>query len=253
MTGVVPVSNTLFRAKTLARRALVRFPYLYAQVSRLRHPYDGSLLSTAVAIGPDTEVLITGLPRSGNSFATNAFRLAQEGPVRVAHHEYPPPQIAQAARYGIPALLIVRGPDEVSLSRVISHPPLTLKLALEDFSVCHRAVLRYRPAFVLATFEEVTSDFGAVIRRLNGRFGTDFREFEHNPENVQRAFEFIDDRYKAMGPEAEKVFDRTVARPSQERTEAKNRLRAELASPGLAAVREEAWSVYQLLTRPIST
>ena len=236
-----------FRARSIARRVLVRFPRTYARIARLRHRRDSSYIAGPEALRPDTEVLITALPRSGNSFAVNAFRIAQNRDVPIAHHEYPPSQIAEAARLGIPALLIVREPDEVALSRVVSHPPLTLKSALTDYVRCHRALLPYRSSFVLATFDEVTSDFGRVIRRLNQRFSTTFKEFEHSKENVERAFDYIDDRYRAMGSTAEKVFGRTVARPSKERSDAKAVLRAQLETSELAPLRLEARELFQSL------
>ena len=236
-----------FRARGVARRILIRFPRIYARIARLRHRRDSSYIAGPEALRPDTEVLITALPRSGNSFAVNAFRLAQHRDVRIAHHEYPPSQIAEAARLGIPALLIVRDPDEVALSRVVSHPPLTLESALADYVQCHKAVLPYRPSFVLATFDEVTRDFGRVIRRLNQRFGTTFEEFEHSLENVEQAFDYIDDRYKAMGSAAERVFGRTVARPSQERSDAKVALRSQLETSELASLRLEARTLFQSL------
>lgn len=242
------MNRLLFDAKAFIRRLLLRFPGVYLRIAQLRHQPNGSYLSGAEALRPNTEVLITGLPRSGNSFAVNAFRLAQDRAVRIAHHEYPPSQIVGAVRHRIPALLVVRNPDDVVVSRVASHPPLTLKQALADYVQCHEAVMPWRDHFVVARFSEVTSNFGLVIRRLNQKFGTEFREFNHTEENVQRAFELIDDRYRSIGADEKKAFGRTVARPSREREEAKALLFEELASDGLARLRGDAWRVFHLLT-----
>jgi hypothetical protein len=242
------MNRLLFDAKFVARRGLVRFPRLYLRISQLRNKPNNSYLAGIEALLPETEVLITGLPRTGNSFAVNAFRLAQDRPVRIAHHEYPPPQIAGAARYGIPALLIVRNPDDVAVSRVVSHPPLTLKQALADFVRCYKAVMPWTEHFVLATFPEVVSDFGLVTRRLNDKFGTYFRQFDHTEENVRKAFDLIDDRYTAMGAHEDQTFGRQVARPSLDREEAKAPLLQELGSERLTSLRTEAWEVFRALT-----
>jgi hypothetical protein len=242
------VKRLMFNTKVVVRRLLLRFPRVYLRIAQLRHQPDSSYVSGAEALRPNTEVLIAGLPRSGNSFAVNAFRLAQDRAVHIAHHEYPPAQIVGAARHGIPALLVVRNPDDVAVSRVASHPPLTLKQALADYIQCHKAVVPWREHFVLATFPEVTGDFGLVIRRLNEKYGTDFREFNHTEENVRRAFELIDERYRSMGAQEHEAFARTVARPSREREEAKALLFQELASDGLARLRSEAWRVFHVLT-----
>jgi hypothetical protein len=240
------MKSLLFSLKFAARRWLLHFPAMYLLISRLRHPPDPSFLTGAEAVSADTDLLIAGLPRTGNSFAVNAFRLAQQWPVRVAHHEYPPAQIMGAARYGVPALLIVRDPDEVAVSRVASHPPLTLKQALADYVQCYEAVRRWREHYVLATFPEIVGDFGSVIRRINDKFGTQFAEFQHTAENVQQAFDLIDDRYLSMGSD-NRAFSRQVARPSREREEAKAALQEELVSAKHAALRESAQRVFRQL------
>ena len=47
---------------------------------------------------------------------------------------------------------------------------------------------------VVADFEEITTDFGVVIDRLNAKFSTAFDRFEHDPEHVATVFEIIEDR-----------------------------------------------------------
>lgn len=242
----------LFRVKRVARKFLLTFPRLYVLIARLRHPSSGSYLSGAESVTPKTDVLITGLPRTGNSFAVNAFRISQGRPVRIAHHEYPPAQVIGAARHGIPALVIVRGPDDVAVSRVASHPPLTLREAFEDYVQCYEAVLPWSEHYLVASFQEVIEDFGLVVRRLNKKFGTDFLEFEHTEENVSEAFRFIDGRYLDMGAERDRTFGRMVARPSPERNEAKELLKSALDSPELAPVRKRAWEVYRALTEQVA-
>ena len=47
---------------------------------------------------------------------------------------------------------------------------------------------------MIATFEQVTTDFGEVINAINARFGTGFSLFEHTQDNVRRCFELIEHR-----------------------------------------------------------
>jgi len=42
--------------------------------------------------------------------------------------------------------------------------------------------------FVVADFNETTSDFSGIIDRINARFKTDFRPFIHTQENMQAIF-----------------------------------------------------------------
>jgi hypothetical protein len=143
--------------------------------------------------------------------------------------------------------MLVRPPDEVSVSRVVSHPPITLRQALVDYAQCYQAVLPLREHFVIGNFSVVTSDLGSVIREVNQRFGTTFREFEHTEDNVALAFEKIDERYRAMGSMEQKAFGRMVARPSKERQIAKETVREQLELPALQRLRAQAQLAYDRL------
>src|ERR671920_2182155 len=70
------------------------------------------------AVTPDTQLVIEGFPRSGNSFARRAFIMAQDEPQiknHIAHHLHVPAQVVQAARWQIPTLVLIRRPrDAVS-------------------------------------------------------------------------------------------------------------------------------------------
>jgi hypothetical protein len=52
-----------------------------------------------------TEIVIEGYPRSGNTFAVVAFRLAQGREIEIAHHLHAAAQIKRAARLDVPAFI----------------------------------------------------------------------------------------------------------------------------------------------------
>jgi hypothetical protein len=241
------MERMLHNARFALRRALVRIPTVYFKLDQVRASRRPPYTSTVEPVRSDTEILITGLPRTANSFAVRAFEMAQGRSVKIAHHAYPSPQIVGAASLGIPALLLVRDPEEVALSRVASHPPITLRQALVDFVQCYENVLPWRDHFVVGDFKVVTSDFGSLIAQVNTKFDTGFIEFDHTEENVKRCFEEIDGRYQAMNEATQKRFGEVVARPSAEREQAKRVLSEALNSDNLAPLRHKANSVYRSL------
>src|SRR5262245_23281752 len=170
-------------------------PSLYLPLVAHRRAFDGS----RKAIGPDTELVIEGFPRCGNSFAFAAFRQAQPRPVSIAHHLHAPAQVLAAVRRGTPALVLIRPPDDAVVSLLLRAPdwePVESYAAYRGF---YAPLVRWSGGFVLATFGEVVTDFGAVVRRLNQRFGTAFAEFAHTPENVQRCFDALERISRANG------------------------------------------------------
>jgi hypothetical protein len=107
-----------------------------------------------------------------------------------------------------------------------------MRQALRGYDRFYAPLLRYRKDFVASSFEDVTTDFGLVIRRVNERFGSTFDEFRHTPENVERCFARISGDYRERaGTNAD--FERTVARPSDERERIKDALRERFRDPRL--------------------
>ncbi len=157
----------------------------------------------------DTELVIEGYPRSGNTFALVAFRFAQGRDVVTADHLHVPAQIKRAARYGIPICLLIREPEDMVRSLVVKHPFIRPKDALRGYFAFYRACRRYRHRLVVARFDQVTSDFGSVIDRVNARFGTGFARFESHEGNLRKIFALVDERNRWL-----KGDDLTVARPN---------------------------------------
>jgi hypothetical protein len=197
-------------------------------------------------LADDTEIVIESFPRCASSFAVAAFRLAQEPhPSRIAHHTHAPAQVLAAVRRGVPTLVLVRPPEDAVLSHVIHSPELTPTASLRGYVRFHEPLLPRRDGFVVATFDQVVSDFGAVIERVNARFGTSFRPFEHRPEHLARIDREIDEDYRSRAGSADEL-DRTVPLPSEGRREVKERLRtAYRAAP--AGLRRRAEDAYEAL------
>jgi hypothetical protein len=105
----------------------------------------------------------------------------------------------------------------------------------------------YREGFVIARFEEVTQDFGQVIRRVNSYFGTDFHIFKHTDENVQKCFELIEILFDNV-IRGEREIEIVVGRPSPSREALKVQLETELLSPTHQEALREAWHIYHEFT-----
>ena len=236
------------RVRFYIRQAIRHRPRVYFPlVRRRKRPYmlvNGARMVHTGVVHDGTRIVIEGYPRCGNTFATVAFQLAQGVPVEAAHHLHAEAQIVAAAESGIPAVLLIRDPEDavVSNARSFGYP---LRTALRDYVVFYRRVLPYRDRVVVADFEDVTRDFGAVVDAVNARFGTAFARFDHTDAEVQRCFDVIDEFYRRTAPEP----NRTVARPSRQRQVGKDVLRHAFNLPSQQALRDEAYRLYFALTK----
>ena len=164
-----------------------RHPSLFFGLYSARPRYRGLLVDDR------TQLVIEGFPRSGNTFTVFAFRYAQQNDVRIAHHLHAPAQMMRASRLGIPALLLLREPRDAVISLMLRDPRFSAERSLRYYVTFYETVADYRDDFVVGSFEKVTSDYGAVIRRINARFGTEFSPFDHTEHNVGRVFDLIEE------------------------------------------------------------
>jgi hypothetical protein len=235
-----------------SRLARDRHRLKYALVSWIR-PYPSLFLPYASLVGAqnqarvrrNTEIVIEGFERSGNTFAVIAFSNAQSQRVEIAHHLHAAAQVIYAARRHIPAIVLLRAPEEAILSFLVFHPAISASQAMHTWLRFYPPLLPFKERFVLARFETVVSDFGRVIRSVNERFGTEFREFEHTKENVNASFEVMDQRERAKLGKS--WVEETVARPSTWRDERKDAIRSQFEDAAIADLRSRLQEVYATL------
>lgn len=143
-------------------------------------------------ITPETELVLEGYFRTGNTFAVRAFDISQPRPVRMAHHTHAIATLLVAARRNLPTLVLLRKPADTVMSAVQKIPGTTLTQHLKWYIRYYETVDRVRGHFHITLFDELTADFGQVIQKANRRFATDFAPFEHTEENVREVFDWIE-------------------------------------------------------------
>ena len=149
-------------------------PAIYLPFARRKYPGP-----SPEVISHETEFVIDGYTRCASTFAVYAFQLAQPRPVRMAHHLHAPAQLIAAAKADIPTLVLIRDPAGAILSQVIREPGVSIRDALFSYTRFYDKLEPHRSSYVVADFEQTTTAFGHVIRRVNERFGTSYAEFDH--------------------------------------------------------------------------
>lgn len=200
----------------------------------------------ARVVTPDTQLVMEGFPRSANSFARVAFNRAQSERVRIANGLHVPAQVIRAARWRIPTLVLIRKPKDAVLSFAI-RDPISVDQALRYYLSFYETVEEYRESYVLGLFEEVTEDFGQVIRRINHRFGTTFSVFRHDERNVDAVFARIERNSRRRFGET--LLENKASRPFAAREKLKRDVEYELEDPKRKELISRAETVYDRLTR----
>lgn len=233
----VPLRD-LARCHALASPAMLK---LYWQ------PREKPLKSLRVA-RPGDDAVIDGFPRSSNTFATHAFFLTQGDDVKLGNHVHSAGQFVLAQRYRIPAMLVLRDPVQATLSLSVFDKRYTPPVAYYWYNLFHRKMLELEH-FIVAPFEEVTSDFGVTIQRMNDRFGTSFAPFHASEEASEAVF-------ARMAREREKRADALgevyrnpmrVAQPTKGKDEQKEAMKQAFTDPALDAPKAEARELFEAL------
>ena len=191
-----------------ARRVIWPVPALYAPFGILRN--RGNVFRAG------HELEISGFPRSGNTFATKAFLMANPG-ARLRSHKHIPSFALQTAKRRAPGMVLIRNPIDAAISwSIFMNAPL--RETLTYYTDYYHVLLPYREHLFFVGFDDVIADFGKVILAFNARWGTNFVPFEHTPENVARCLAEIENDYTGRDG---KVAETKVPRPSAERSSLK--------------------------------
>jgi hypothetical protein len=210
----------------------------------LREPYD-----PRPWVKRTTEIVIEGYPRSGNTFAVVAFRLAQGREIEIAHHLHAAAQIKRAARLDVPAIVLIREPSEAILSLLVRDPYASARWALRSYIRFYSAVVPYLEKAVVAPFATVISDLASIIRMVNKRYGTAFKEFvptEAALNSVRQTVEWMGQRDSMMTGWDYRLG---VALPSEQRRRAKEARQAEYHDERNKPLRLTAESLYERVIR----
>ena len=197
-----------------------------------------------ILVNKDSEIVIEGFPRSGNTFAHVAFEYAQGRDVNIASHFHAPGQIIWGVKSNVPTLLLIREPVDAVSSLLIRENYLSEMQVLRWYIEFYQSVYPYMNRLVLADFNEVISDFGQVMIKINKHYSTSFIPFEHSEENVQTCFRIIEDLDR-QDTKQENVTEKTVSRPSKIRNRLKIDVKKRLQT-NYSQILHEAQKIYQL-------
>lgn len=259
-----PQARLTVRARNRVRSRVSEYPMVYLPFARRKYPGP-----SPEVIGSDTRLVIDGYTRSASTFAVYALQLAQEHPVRMAHHLHAPAQLVRAALDHVPTLLVIREPRGALLSQVVREPGLALRDVLVAYCRFHERLVPFLGQFVVGEFGQVTNDFGSVVRALNGRFALTLAEPAADQAGEVNAFveqrgslsplllgfesgtvSKADARRELLRLQALGASDaqREQWRPSEQRNRTKELLVEEWNSSRLASLRSRAREVFDTVT-----
>lgn len=225
--------NKLFNLKYLAAHKASEYPFIYTRISKV-------LTGKTWYAGKDTDIVIDGFPRCANTYATYAFDSVQKTRLNIAHHVHKKSQFLVAAKYDIPAILLIRNPVDCIASTLVRQPRYNPETLYKGYFMLYEG-LRDADHYILGKFENVLSDYGHIIQAVNKKFGTNFIAYERTEENEQNVKRIIHSQDELVNAED---YKQRVAYPTAERKKANNEIRNELISPKYNSLRSKCEELY---------
>lgn len=203
-------TTRLANARFAARHRSLNSP-LFALHRRLRS------FEAEAYIDSRTEIVLDGFPRSANSYARFAFHVATGKPEILAGHAHSSQLLIWGAKEGIPAVVVARHPDQACASLYQMEQTVSLVRIFGAYATFHNRIsgLISRGEILLASFDEVVTDFGSVMQRVNTRFGTRFPKYSRSATNEARVSALLEESNRIF--EGGKLSEASVSRPSSER------------------------------------
>ena len=213
-----------------ARIFLTQRPLLYPWLQMLRGRDSGEYCR------PDTDLCIEGFESSANTFVHSVFRILDEN-LAIAHHKHVVANLKRALHYEIPTLIMYRDPAEAIPSLVSRFRPEIEEAPLRYINF-YQYVLDHTDEFMLVSFEEATSDIGAVIDRVSGAWDFQFPavDSEEIEQKAKRRIEAWTERHGHP--------DR-ISLPREDRNRVKEDIRARLPETDGFAKAEKVYARLQ--------
>lgn len=147
----------------LARRAVKRSPLLFSIRYRLSRGYK------KILVRANTDLMIEGFPRSGNTYTVWAFQLANPK-LRFANHMHSAAHVRLAVLANKPTLVLIREPEAAVRSLLLRRDDMTFFNALEDYIDFYCGIEALLPKLLLVRFESATENIASVVAAVNKRF-----------------------------------------------------------------------------------
>lgn len=173
----------------------------------------------------NTECVIEGFPRSGNSFFLSAFKKWNPD-VRVAHHVHVPQQVLCGLQKGLPVIVLIRNPIDALSSLLIADNSLSVAIAINSYLEFYEKVLPVIEKTTIGRFEECTTKPHEIIRKMNGSSQKQYLFKEVlTKEEKETIFKDLTEHNKRM-----KQSENLVPVPSEKKETLKNEVRDRIGS-----------------------
>ncbi|SDK33647.1 hypothetical protein SAMN05421823_102488 [Catalinimonas alkaloidigena] len=197
------------------------------------------------------DICIEGYPRSANTYTVLLVEKYADRPLEIGHHLHLAAQLKRAIHYDIPAVLLIRKPQDAITSLLLRERAVSIENAIKWYIYFHKGLRIYKDRLIIWEFNELINDPASHLKMLQQRvknFSIEVGEIDS-----EAIFQEIDqlDRITKEKEVSANEFNLINSRPGKGKKQKKEQLLAELkANPKYRAWLEECEELYQFFTTP---
>ena len=181
--------SIIYSLEKLFQSYFGRFESIYYPVYRIFRGFNHHIVTE------QTEVVIEGYPRVGNSFAVAMLRNSQRRDLSIASHLHVSAQLFKAKRLQKPAILLIRDPLS-AVSSFILRDTINAKIAFDYYINFYKYFISIKDCFLVVDFRDLTNNYNKIIESLNKKFSTNF-DIPSNLEDIKtESLKEIDEHYR---------------------------------------------------------
>lgn len=121
-----------------------------------------------------TEICIEGFPRSGNSYFVSAFHYWNKD-VELAHHSHLAGSVKYAIDRKLPAVVLIRKPEDTVASALAWDGLLNVNVALMSYLSFYNSLWRDRDRLLVLRFENAIRHPDRCVELINKHFAETFK------------------------------------------------------------------------------
>jgi hypothetical protein len=176
----------------------------------------------------DTNLVLEGYPRSGNTFAVDFLDYKNNEPrLKIAHHTHNFRNVLLGVELGVPTVVVVRKPIDAVCSYMI-YSGETVEFSTNKYYEFHSELLNCQDSILFLKFESLVTNMNGIIDLLNARFNLNLNksaDLDYDNELVKNI-----DRDRAKVFRTGEDYIRTVGAPSKARDLLKGEIKQDVLS-----------------------
>ena len=177
----------------------------------------------------NTDIVIEGFPRSGNTFTLDMLHVLREGAetnLKIAHHTHRIENILIGRRLDKPIVTLIRNPEDAILSYMIfSGKPADF--AAQRYFNFYNAILQLKPLPIVLDFQTVVTDFNKVVDVVNEAAGSSIRKSTDLKADGALAHARAERRARDKHGD---LYTQRIGAPNEDREKIKRERRASVAA-----------------------